>query len=53
MGVVYDELSIPSMREMDVCASTIPKRERVIGDRKEEYNLKTPEFMNADDESVR
>ena len=53
MGAVYDELYISTMPAMHVCAGAIRKRERVIGDREEKYNLKTPEFMNAEDESVR
>jgi hypothetical protein len=53
VGTVYDELSLPAMREMDVCARAIRKRERVIGDMKKRYHLKTSEFMNAEDESMR
>jgi len=45
MGMVYDELYISTMREMDVCASTIRKLEKVIGDMEKKYNLKTPEFV--------
>jgi hypothetical protein len=53
MGAVYDELSIPTMREMHVCAGAIRKRGRGIGDREEKYKLETFEFMNAEDEPVR
>ena len=45
MGVVYDELYISTMREMDVCAGAILKLERVIRDMERKYHLKTPEFM--------
>ena len=45
MGVVYDELYISTMREMDVCAGVILKLERVIRDMEIKYNLKTPEFI--------
>jgi hypothetical protein len=45
MGVVYDELAISTMREMDVCVRAIRKLETVIADMERKYHLKTPEFM--------
>lgn len=45
MGVVYDELYISTMREINVCASVIQKLERVVADMERKYHLKTSEFM--------
>ena len=45
MGVVYDELYISTMREMDVCVSIVRKLERAIRDMERKYQLKTSEFI--------
>jgi len=45
MGVVYDELYISTMREMDICASAIRKLGREIGNMERKYHLETSEFM--------
>jgi len=45
VGVVYDELYISTMREMDVCTGVIRQMEKIIGDMEKRYHLKTSEFM--------
>ncbi len=45
MGVVYDELSISTMREISVCRKKIKKLTRNLEDMERKYHLSTAEFV--------
>ena len=45
MGVVYDEVFISTMKEINVCKNEIRKLSKVAYDMETKYNLSTVEFM--------
>jgi hypothetical protein len=45
MGVVYDELYISTMREMDVCRKSIKRLSKTLEDLERKYNLTTDIFI--------
>lgn len=45
MGVVYDELLIATMKEMNVCKKAIKKLSGTLNDMETKYNLTTAEFI--------
>ncbi len=45
MGVVYDELFISTMKEIDVCKKAIRRLSKTLSDMETKYNLTTAEFM--------
>lgn len=45
MGVVYDELFIAAMKEMNVCRNTIKRLSKALADMELKYDMSTAEFM--------
>lgn len=45
MGLVYDEVYISAMREIDVCEKAIRKSRRTISKMELKYHIKTAEFI--------
>ncbi len=45
MGIVYDELFISTMKEIDVCKRAIKRSAGILNDLERKYNLTTVEFM--------
>jgi len=53
MAVVYDELYISTMREIQVCRKNIKKLTALIRDLERKYNLTTSEFIGSSGEAVK
>ncbi len=49
MGVVYDELFISTMKEINVCKGAIRRLSGTLNDMERKYNLTTAEFMDKYD----
>lgn len=45
MGVVYDELFIATMKEIDVCRGAIGRLSKVMADMEKKYGMTTEKFL--------
>ena len=52
MGVVYDELYISTMREIEVCRQSIRKLKKNLGRMEKKYHLGTAEFVERFNEGT-
>ena len=47
MAVVYDEVFISTMKEINVCKGAIKKLSRTLADMEKKYGMATAEFMEG------
>lgn len=52
MALVYDEVYISTMREIEVCRKNIKRLTALISEMERRYNLTTPEFIGGSGEVV-